>query len=198
MGVIIADNLKPSLQCSKSAAKAMSVLGLIARHFKGLDRQDFLLLYKTYVRPHLEYCIQVWSPYLIKDIETLEKVQRRATKLVGEIKKWSYEKRLQYLGLTSLCQRRKRGDMIEVYKLLTGKERIDSEQFFQLASTEHGLRGHSLKLATTRSRLEIRRNFFSSRVVKDWNALPQSVIDAATVNSFKNRLDHAWMGAIKA
>ena len=83
----------------------MSVLGLIARHFKRLDRQDFLLLYKTYVRPHLEYCIQVWSPYLVKDTETLERVQRRVTKLVGEIKKWSYEERLQYLGLTSLCQR---------------------------------------------------------------------------------------------
>ena len=105
LGVIIADNLKPSLQCSKAAAKAMSVSGVIARHLRKLDRQDFLLLYKTYVRPHLEYCIQVWSPYLAKDIETLEKVQRRATKLVGGIKKWSYEKRLQYLGLTTLCQR---------------------------------------------------------------------------------------------
>ena len=97
-----------------------------------------------------------------------------------------------------MCQRRKREDMIEVYKLLTGKERIDSKQFFHLASTDRGLRGHSLKLVTTRSRLEIRRNFFSRRVVKDWNALPQAVINAATVNSFKNRLDHAWMGAIKA
>ena len=74
--------------------------------------------------------------------------------------------------------------MIEVYKLLSGKERIDSGQFFQLAPTDHGLRGHSLKLFAKRSHLEIRRNFFSSRVVKDWNALPQSVIDATTVNSF--------------
>lgn len=198
LGIIIANNLKPSLQCSKAAAKAMSVLGMIARHFGRLDRQDFLLLYKTYVRPHLEYCVQVWSPHLVKDIETLEQVQRRATKLVDGIKKYSYEKRLKYLGLTTLYQRRKRGDMIEVYKLLTNKERIDSGQFFQRASMDHGLRGHSLKLYTKRARLESRRNFFSIRVIREWNALPQTVIDATTVNSFKNRLDYAWMGALKA
>jgi hypothetical protein len=89
----------------------MSVLGMSARHFRRLDRHDFLLLYKTYVRPHLQYCVQVWSPHLVKDIESLEHVQRRATKLVDGIKKCSYEKRLEYLGLTSLYQRRKRGNM---------------------------------------------------------------------------------------
>jgi hypothetical protein len=198
LGVIIADNLKPSQQCSKAAAKARSVLGVIGKHFRRLDKEDFLLLYKAYVRPQLEYCVQVWSPYLVKDIQTLDRVQRRTTKLVGGIKNYSYEKRLEHLGLTTLLQRRKRGDMIEVYKLLTGKERVNNGQFFQLAPSEHELRGHSLKLFAKRSHLEIRKNFFSNRVVRDWNALPQSVVDATTVNAFKNRLDHAWIGAIKA
>jgi len=163
LGVIIVNNLKPSQQCSKAASKAMSVLGMINRHFRRLDRQDFLILYKTYVRPHLEYCIQAWSPYLVRDIQVLEKVQRRATKLVGGIKNRTYEERLLHLGLTTLQQRRERGDMIEVYKMLTGKERVDCGQFFELALTDHGLRGHSLKLFTHRARLDIRKKLLQQQ-----------------------------------
>mgnify|MGYP005605461457 FL=1 len=195
LGVVIADNLKPGVQCGRAAAKAMSVLGIIKRHFSKLDKQDFLMLYKAYVRPHLEYCVQVWSPYQIGDIQTLEKVQRRATKLVNGIAKYSYEERLNYLGLTTLQMRRIRGDLIETYKLLTGKEKVGYEQFFRLAGASHGLRGHSLKLFAGRSRTELRRNFFSNRVVKSWNSLSQSVVDASTVNGFKNRLDKEMMGA---
>jgi len=200
LGVIIDSNLKPSLQYNKAASKAMSVLGMIARHFKRLDKQDFLLLFKTYVRSHLEYCIQVWSPYLAKDIEipVLERVQRRATKLVGAVRNCSYEERLQHLGLTTLHQRRKRGDLIEVYKMLTGKERIDPGQFFQMGSNGPWTpRTSFTEDVHKRARLEVRRNYFSIRVIKDWNALPQTVVNATTVNTFKNRLD-AWMGAFKA
>ena len=195
LGVVIADNLKPGVQCGRAAAKAMSVLGIIKRHFSKLDKQDFLMLYKAYVRPHLEYCVQVWSPYQIGDIQTLEKVQRRETKLVYGIAKYSYEERLNYLGLTTLQMRRIRGDLIETYKLLTGKEKVGYEQFFRLAGASHGLRGHSLKLFAGRSRTELRRNFFSNRVVKSWNSLSQSAVDASTVNGFKNRLDKEMMGA---
>jgi hypothetical protein len=198
LGVIVVNNLKSSQQCSRAAAKAMSVLGIISRHFRRLDKQDFLMLYRTYVRPHLEYCIQVWSPYLVRDIQILERVQKRATKLVGAVKNGSYEERLRHLGLTTLQQRRERGDMIEVYKLLTGKERVDCSQFFEMAPTDHGLRGHSLKLFTRRARLDIRKNFFSNRVVERWNSLSQATIDAPTVNTFKNRLDRDLMGAPKA
>ena len=128
--MVIADNLKPGLQCGKAAARAMAVLGIIKRHFNRLDKQDnFLMLYKAYVRPHLEYCIQVWSPYQIGDIQTLEKVQRRATKLVNGIAKHSYEKGLKYLGLTTLQKRRSKGDLIETYELLTGKEGVAYEVF---------------------------------------------------------------------
>ena len=125
MGITITSDLKASLQCSRAAAKAMSTLGIIKRHFRRLDKQDFLLLYKTYVRPQLEYCIQAWSPYLIKVVKCLEGVQRRATKLVQELKEKSYEDRLKCLGLTTLQLRWKRGDLIETYKLLMGKERVE-------------------------------------------------------------------------
>jgi len=90
IGIYIVDNLKPSLQCTKSSDKAMSVMRLIKRNSKSIDIEEFNLLYKAYIRPHLEYCIQVWSPYLRKDIECLERMQRRATKLVGSLKKKPY------------------------------------------------------------------------------------------------------------
>ena len=66
------------------------------------------------------------------------------------------------------------------------------EKFFHLYNSEQNTRGHRLKLATTRSRLELRRNFFSQRVVSHWNKLPTHVVEADTVNSFKNRLDKQW------
>jgi len=126
---------------------------------------------------------------LKKDIQLLERVQRKSTKLVQGFKKLSYKQRLEKLGLTTLEKRRERGDLIETYKLLTGKEKIDNNQFFQRTSQERELRGHSMKLFQQRSRLDVRKYFFSQRVVGPWNKLPQRVIDAPTVNSFKNRYD---------
>ena len=126
LGVYITRDLKSQEQCVQSAKKAQSVLGMVKWHFKSVDKDDFNVLYKTYVRPHLEYCVQVWSPHFKKDIECLETIQRRATKLVKRLKRKSYEERLKSLGLYSLQQRRLRGDLIETFKILTGKERVDS------------------------------------------------------------------------
>jgi len=135
----IMDNLKPSLQCTKSSDKAMSVMRLIKRNFKSIDIEEFNLLYKAYIRLHLEYCIQVWSSYLRKDIECLERVQRRATKLVGFLKKKPYAERLKASQLTTLEKRQLRGDLIETYKIVTNKENIDSAQFFDFTNTGHDL-----------------------------------------------------------
>ena len=81
LGVIICDDLKVARQCAVATQKAMKILGLIKRNFKKLDEATFKVLYCSYVRPHLEYCIQAWSPYLEKDIKIIEEVQERATKL---------------------------------------------------------------------------------------------------------------------
>ena len=139
LGVHITKDLKWSTQCSKAASKAMQALGLIKRNFSQLDKHSFLVMYNTYVRPHLEYCAQAWNPYLKKDITCLEKVQRRATKLVKEVKHLKYEDRLRALQLFSLKYRRLRGTLIETYKILTGKLKIESDQFFKLSSSS--LRG---------------------------------------------------------
>ena len=124
-------------------------------------------------------------------IHCLESVQRAATRLISGFKELSYEQR-RSTGLTTLEARRQRGDLIECYKILTGKENIDSHQFFHLSDNSHGLRGHSLKLSVNRSRLDLRKNFFSQRVISSWNSLPQHVVDATSVNTFKNRLDAHW------
>ena len=77
----------------------MKVLGLIKRIFKFFSSVSLLILYKTYVRPHLKYCVQVWSPFLVRDIDALERVQHRATKLIPTIANLSYEQRLKILNL---------------------------------------------------------------------------------------------------
>jgi len=116
VGILITDEMKWSKQSNSAALKAMSVLGMIKRTFNTLNREMFLTLYSTYIRPHLEYCIQVWEPYFNKDIDILEKVQRCAPKLVRCPENLSYEQRLEYLGLYSLSRRRQRGDLIEHIK----------------------------------------------------------------------------------
>jgi len=124
LGIYITNNIKPSIQCSKAAEKARSILAMVKRNFKRLDEEDFMLIYKTYIRPHMEYCVQAWSPHLAKDIQTVENVLRSSTKLVSSLKKLSYETRLDKLGLLTLEKRRIRGDLIETHKLINGMENV--------------------------------------------------------------------------
>jgi len=87
------------------------------------------------MRPHFKYCVQAWSPHLRKDINTLERIQMRGTKLVPELRHLTYNERLYRLDPTTLEKRRLRGDLIETYKILSGKESIDSANFFTLNYT---------------------------------------------------------------
>src|SRR5664279_6054594 len=118
LGIFVTEDLKWNVQCSKAASKAMMILGMIRRTFKQLNKELFLTLYGTYVRPHMEFCVQAWSPYYQKDIAILERVQQRATEMVKCIRKLSYQDRLKYLGLFSLERRQRRGDLIETFKIL--------------------------------------------------------------------------------
>ena len=131
LGVWVTRDLKPSEQCIQSARKAQALLGMAKRQFKEIDREDFGIVYNTHVRPHLEYCVQAWSPHLQKDKACLERVQRLATRMVKGLKKFTYETRLKRLGIYSLERRRLRGDLIETFNILTGRERIDSRQILR-------------------------------------------------------------------
>ena len=114
-------------------------------------------LYKVLARPKFEYSVQAWCPYL-KDIDKLEKVQARATRLISGCKNLSYENRLKYTGLTTLSERRMRGDVIEVLKILKGFSKVNYKTWFELSANSR-TRGHGCKHIKSRSRLDIKKIF---------------------------------------
>ena len=137
--------MKVSEQCRIAASKGNQVIGMIRRNISYKDKSLIVPLYKATVRPHLEYCIQAWSPYLRKDIDMLEKIQRRATKLIPGLRDLRYEERLKECGLTTLETRRLRGDQIEVFRILNGYENIYSNIFFEIKESKI-TRGHNYTL----------------------------------------------------
>ena len=160
----------------------------IRRNIVYKEKELIIPLYKTIVRPHLEYCIQAWRPYRKKDIDMLERVQRRATKMIPKLRNISYEMRLKECGLTTLETRRLRGDQIEVFKILNGYENIDRNIFFTVKE-ERRTRGHGITLAKKQCRLDIRKFSFSQRTVNEWNRLSADCVGASSVNIFKNKID---------
>ena len=174
--------------CHIAAARANRILGLIRRNFNCLGREVVLNLLKQLVRPHLEYAIQSWCPFYEKDKFLLEQVQRRATRIISDIRHLPYECRLRSLGLTTLNLRRIRGDMIQVFKFLSSTDVMSSCNFLKLASGSRTC-GHSLKLSKDFSRLDIRKFSFAHRVVNEWNSLPARVVNSLSVNDFKKNID---------
>ena len=191
LGVIIDDNLNFKEHIYDKIKLANQILGIIKRNFKDLSRDSFILIYKSIVRSQLEYAVQIWNPYKLSLIEDLEKVQKRATKLVKGLHKVSYTTRLKLLNLPTLRYRRNRGDMIEVFKSLTGEYDVNIVPSMPL-STNSITRGNDLKLSKERCRYDLRKHFFIPRIINLWNSLPNSIINAESVNSFKNRLDFYW------
>ena len=163
---------------------------MIRRTFKFMDRVIFSLLFKSRVRPILEYGNTIWSPRFKKDSDEIERVQRRATKMVPGLSKMPYEDRLKILKLPSLKYRRERGDMIETYKYLRNIYKTNLPSL-QVDDTSH-LRGHNMKLVKKRSNSDLRKHCFSNRIVNKWNSLPNYVVQVELLNSFKARLDKTW------
>lgn len=188
LGVIISNDLKVGKQCHKAAKMGNSVLGLISRTFSFKTITIIRTLYKSLVRTHLDYCIQAWRPYLMKDIAVLERVQRRATRMAVECRGRNYQERLKLLNLTTLETRMLRSDLIEVFKILKGLEGLKEDSFFTRGGGTS--RGHSSKLFKNRFNLDVRKYSFSNRVINEWNILPESVVQVSSINVYKSKLDH--------
>ena len=189
LGVVINGKLSVSEQVVESRNKAIRMLGVINRNVAYKNEKVIPKLYCAFVRPHLEYCVQAWSPTYEKDSWLLERVQKRATKMISGFSSLSYEQRLERLGMFSLRYRRLRGDLIEVYKFIQGRGDGYLANMFEISSVNRG-RGHQYKLVMNQSRTRLRQSFFSRRVIDPWNRLPQEVVTATTLNQFKNRLDN--------
>ena len=190
LGVWITSKFNFTMHCDKASAKAMQSLGLIKRTFTHSTKESFLILYKSYIRPQLEYCVSIWNSYLARNIDKLERIQQRATKLVPELAQLRYEVRLHHLNLFSLYCRRQRGDLIEVYKLINHLNIISPDPFFAFVNS--ATRGHDYKIFKQHCRTTSRLNFFTNRIVNQWNALPQYVTASTSLNMFKNKLDQYW------
>jgi hypothetical protein len=187
LGVWISEDMKVAKHCSYAYSRANRMLGIIYRNIENKTVDIMLRLYKTMVRPHVEYCVSVWSPGYKKEKVLIERIQKRFTRMIPAMKGYDYPSRLRRLGLWTLEERRNRADLILLYKMMNGLAAPAFDQFFEI-SEEKRTRGHSRKLVKNRCRLDLRKQFFSERVVSTWNGLGEDVVSAGSVNIFKKKL----------
>ena len=190
LGILIDTELQFSQHTEVQVNKANRILGMIRRSYEYIDCKSMKLLFTALVRPHLEFANCAWGPRLEKDKKLIEGVLRRATKCVPRLNRLEYEDRLRAIGIPSMSYRRFRGDLIEIYKYTHGYYKCASP--FEI-NNQGPTRGHNYKLRKPTVNTGLRQSFFTVRAVDTWNNLDLEIVNAENLNSFKNRIDRAFL-----
>jgi hypothetical protein len=188
LGVIVRSDLKTHDHTIHIRLRALRMLWALRRSFRTWNKAIARKLFITFVRPIMEYAATATHPCSLGEIESLERIQRLATRMIPELKHNCYEDRCKALNLFSLAYRRVRGDMILTYKILRLGEHSELRHLLELSNTTY-TRGHTCKLAVRNTEGLSHVYRFSHRMTRTWNALPESVIETKTITEFKSRID---------
>ena len=182
LGILMSEQLKFHSQVDHACRRAHAEINRIRRSFVCRSPKFIADMYKMFVRPHLEYAVEVWNPCSRGDILKMEKVQNKMTKLIPAGNLLNPHERNSALGLTTHEERRLRGDLINMYK------HIENPSLFRMRN-EPRFRGHSKTICIPISNCLIKKHSFSARSINKWNALPESVVNSENLNSFKRNID---------
>jgi hypothetical protein len=192
LGVLTHSSLLWNEQIKTSISKANQMICWITRNLIIRDKTVMIAIYKALIRPHLEYCVQLWNPVAAHGswgiILELESVQRRFTRLINEVGTLPYSRRLEILNLTTLAERRLRGDLIEAFKVISGLADYGSGMFGISRSGLNLVSSSRCSKSGTKAR-NLQRSFLPERVLPFWNKLPSEVKNSETVLSFKVKLE---------
>ena len=179
-----------SQQCAPAARKANYIPGCIKKGGRKLGEGGNCASLLSSCEAPSGVLRQAWGPQYRKDVEVLEQVQRRATEMIRRLEHLFYEERFRELGLFSLEKRRIQGDFIAAFEYLKGESKQEGEQLFAWIGSDRA-RGNDFKLRQWIFRLDIRRKFFTQRVLMHWNRLPRETVDVPSLEAIKARLDVA-------
>ena len=195
LGVIFDNKLSFEAHIQSTIKKANSVLGIIKRAFSHLDKFSFVKLYKAMVRPILEYGNVIWAPHLKRLSEEIERVQRRATKILPDLRKCPYEERMKLLKLPSLKYRRFRADMIQAFKIINQIDNLNPNNFYSFNT--NNTRNNDTKLTIKYCSTNAKKFSFSYRTAKHWNKLTPQTRRANNLDHFKMLLDNDLSKLVK-
>ena len=182
LGIIISEDLKFHAQVDEACRRAHNEINRIRRTFVSRSPKFLGEMYRQFVRPHMEYCIEVWNPKAQGDINKMERVQNKMTRMLNNGNRMTHDQRNSMLGISSHEQRRLRGDLINIYK------NIANPDLFTLRNNDR-TRGHEKTLILPRCNTLIKKSSFGARSINEWNSLPNHVVMSENLNVFKRNID---------